>query len=553
MGYPVHVMSQARQGGRILFRLVSALLVLSCVSIAYSQESDIDELPRPEFGGLTQKQVFRLIFSHEENMVSRIASLHLVTEAYVQSLGHRQSKGLGLTPEASSELVIDDKYFLAEVDLGQLYSDHRVERLLVGQGPWRNRQILTNAGAREELFPLGILTMFFVDLDSFDADRYTLVYGGRENIANTECWVFSVEPRRQRDSGRFRGQVWVDSSGLGIVRVKGVFTGPYKRWYTRLKGPERYFHFDSRRERIRDGSWVPNVTYFDERRVFPSDGNLEFHYRGYALLWQQPEEHEEKGKPSEKSSAAENTSRLEDSSKYFRDGRLISRLEADGLLGAPGSVEQRLDGIVQQIALHSREFTRKIGCRVLLTTPVEIFAVGDVIVVSRGLLDIVPDDSVLAAILARQVAHIVLGQTAGADTLFPHSLFDLGAKTTFPGLGIHWTPDQEAAADFQAIVVLKGSPYEDGIEKAKAFLSEVKSESPRFPNLVQARFGAGVVPEGSDLATPKQLDTSAAAQGLRFENRYRVSWHREIVRSEEQADRNTPEKRVSAHGSATSR
>ena len=121
--------------------------------------------------------------------------------------------------------------------------------------------------------------------------RYSLDYKGRENIASTECLIFAVAPLSERDSGRFRGEIWIDSSSYGIVRAKGVFTGPYERWY---RGSGKYFHFDSWRQRVGDGWWLPGVTYFDERRVFRTDGNLEFHYRGYAVLWRQHDDHEDR-------------------------------------------------------------------------------------------------------------------------------------------------------------------------------------------------------------------------------------------------------------------
>ncbi len=515
----------------MLFRFLAAVAILCCGSIAISQEIDVDELPRPEFRGLTQKQVSRLVFSNEQAMITRLASSHLVTEAYVQSLGHEQSKGIDRTLDEGSDSVIDDLYFLARVDLGR---ESPVERLLIGGTPWRERYIQTNTGALEQIFPVGTFLMLFVDLNSFDADRYSLAYKGKETLINTECLVFSVAPIKERDSGRFRGQIWVDSSSLSIVRIKGVFTGPYERWYEGLKGPERYFHFDSWRERI-GNVWLPSATYFDERRAFRSDGNLEFHYRGYALLWHQPAEPADVPESS-KRTVAENTS--------ASPITLVTRLEADGLLAAPGSEEQRLDRIVRQITPASGTGTHQIDCRVLVTTPAEVFSAGDVIVVSRGLLNIVPDDSVLAVLLARQLAHIVLGHTGGVAQTFSKSLFDLRGKKDFGGLGTRWSPDEEAAADSEAIVLLKGSPFEGAIPKASAFLSQLKSESHRFPNLARARFGAGIFPEGSSLVSKELAKPVPHAEELRFENRYRVSWERTIVDSDEersQAERRTRE------------
>ena len=270
----------------MLLRFVVAAF-LCCGSIASAQEPDVDELRRSEFGGMTQKQISKRIFSKEQDMISRLADTPFVTETYMQSLGHRQRKGLDMALDEGSDSVIDDLYFLDRVDFGREYGYTPTETVLVGDHPWRRRYIQKNISAREHIFPAGFLSMLFVDLYGFDADRYSLQYQGRESLVNTECLVFTVTPRRERDSGRFRGEIWIDSSSYGIVRARGVFTGPYERWY---KGSAKYFHFDSWREKDGDGRWLPSATYFDERHAFRTDGNLDFHYRGYSILWQQHDE-----------------------------------------------------------------------------------------------------------------------------------------------------------------------------------------------------------------------------------------------------------------------
>ena len=172
----------------------------------------------------------------------------------------------------------------------------------------------------------------------------------------------------------------------------------------------------------------------------------------------------------------------------------------------------------------NRPELHEIQCRVLLTTPLEMFAVGDIIVVSRGLLNIVPNDSVLAVMLARQVAHIVLGHSRGADS-FPPNLFDRKNKKDFEGLGIHLGAGEEAAADSEMGILLQGSIFQKAVATTNAFLSALASQSHRFPNLALPRFGAGVIPPGSSKEKPE-------TGNLRFENRFRVSLNRVIVSSE---------------------
>ena len=58
----------------------------------------------------------------------------------------------------------------------------------------------------------------------------------------------------------------------------------------------------------------------------------------------------------------------------------------------------------------------EVQCRVLLTTPLETFTIGHTIVISRGLVDVLPDEASLAMVLSDELAHIALGHRT--DTQF---------------------------------------------------------------------------------------------------------------------------------------
>src|SRR6202040_3790682 len=62
-------------------------------------------------------------------------------------------------------------------------------------------------------------------------------------------------------------------------------------------------------------------------------------------------------------------------------------------------------------------------CRVLLTAPLESFTIGHTIVVSRGLLDVLPDEASLAMVLAHELSHIVLGHPFDAKLAFNDRMF----------------------------------------------------------------------------------------------------------------------------------
>jgi len=74
----------------------------------------------------------------------------------------------------------------------------------------------------------------------------------------------------------------------------------------------------------------------------------------------------------------------------------------------PGPVDHVLNTVVDNL-IASASLGIEAKCRVLLTTPLETFSVGQTIVISRGLLDVLPEAASLATALAAELAHIAFG------------------------------------------------------------------------------------------------------------------------------------------------
>jgi len=90
---------------------------------------------------------------------------------------------------------------------------------------------------------------------------------------------------------------------------------------------------------------------------------------------------------------------------------VLARLLQAKFLGATGEVEKVLDQIVTNLIVTNKlVLGRPVHCRVLLTSPLEAFTVGNTIVVSRGLIDALPSESALALVLTHQLAHILLNR-----------------------------------------------------------------------------------------------------------------------------------------------
>src|SRR5205823_8715402 len=93
------------------------------------------------------------------------------------------------------------------------------------------------------------------------------------------------------------------------------------------------------------------------------------------------------------------------------EDNVLDRLERAGVLAPEGEVSKVLQTVVNNMEItNNLNIDPEVRCRVLLTTPLESFTVGHTIVVSRGLLDVMPDEASLAMILSHELGHIALGQ-----------------------------------------------------------------------------------------------------------------------------------------------
>ena len=114
------------------------------------------------------------------------------------------------------------------------------------------------------------------------------------------------------------------------------------------------------------------------------------------------------------------------------------------MLAPEGDVDHILQTVVNNLEVTNNiDLPRPVRTRVLLTSPLETFSVGNTIVISRGLVDVLPDEASLAAVLSHELAHIVLGHNLGSKYAFnDRMLFD--DDSTYQNLGFKHIPEEEA-------------------------------------------------------------------------------------------------------------
>jgi hypothetical protein len=471
--------------------LPRTLILLTLISLAHAQGTVNTNDSKIEFGVLTHKQLAQRIFAGERNMIAGLRDTSPILETYLQSLWPN-----------TKESPIDDAYFLSAVDFKRDlstsgYNRRGYQTFMFGGSP-ASRKVLVNNRTRWELFPDGYLDMMFVDIENFDADTYGLEYLQKSTWRHTSCLIFSVAPKNPRLGGQFKGQIWVETSTFKIIRIEGTFTASPLPFLKRQLGGKvpLYSSFESVREEVIPGYWLPTYTYFDENRRWQDiyhNGETDFHYRGHTFIWGY--------KNNDRKATAERSN----------DSDVILRLENDKLLATPGLVEQRLNAIVRQILVASNIYLPDIKCRVLLTTPIEIFSIDHTIVVSRGLLNILPDESVIAILLAHEIASLMIGGSRIRPEISFHASFfhDSGIKD-FGGLGIYRPSFQkDAAAWTNGLALANRAGYSEGVGYTSLLLAQLGQHSKQIPNLVRARFGLDMLDMRNGVSTFEPAARSA--------------------------------------------
>jgi hypothetical protein len=180
------------------------------------------------------------------------------------------------------------------------------------------------------------------------------------------------------------------------------------------------------------------------------------------------------------------------------------------LLAPEGDVDRILQTVVNNLEVTNNiDLPRPVRTRVLLTAPLETFSVGNTIVISRGLVDVLPDEASLAAVLSHELAHIVLGHNLGSKYAFNDRML-FGDDSTYQNLGFKHIPEEEAAADKKALEFLKNSPYAQKLDNVGLFLKELQLRAPQLGALLTTHLGNPLA-EGGTVTRLAALETQGPA------------------------------------------
>jgi hypothetical protein len=189
------------------------------------------------------------------------------------------------------------------------------------------------------------------------------------------------------------------------------------------------------------------------------------------------------------------------------EDNIIERLQKAGLMAPDSEVNKILETVSTNLEVtNNLNIDPPTRARVLLTTPLESFTIGNTIVLSRGLIDVLPDEASLAAIIAHELAHITLGHKIDTKYSFnDRMLFE--DPEALQKIQMKRDPKEEADADKKAAELLKNSPYKDKLGTAGLFLKVLDERSPVLTRLLQSHIGNAMAK--GDVRRMAELKTNA--------------------------------------------
>jgi hypothetical protein len=472
---------------------ITFLLIALRASSAYGETPPIYQ----PVGALTQEQqaLVQKAMVQEKILINNIRQRTPLVETYIQDT--RKDVKLHQVPVA-------DTYVLSRVDFGKVFYDtsytsrSEAQRSKRFKGSLASITYLTRALGLDTKFaynPTGFMQMMFLDPSGFDTQHYQLSYVRREFLGSVRTCVFNVYPKVS-GMGRFRGRVWIEDQDGNIVRLNGTFTPSGNQ-----DSSKYYFHFDSWRMNVQPGIWLPAAVYVEQP---PHEGNKSVGFKAQTRFWgyslNMPTRDTENVRVKvedavDESDESQDVRPLEASREWVAQAEtnVLDRLVKAGLVApvAPNGFETTiLEQIVTNLAApNNLSLSSPIHCRVLLTNTIETTTVGNSILVSKGLIDIMPrNEATIASVIALELAHIALGHHIDTSYAFDDRLM-FPNEASFQRIAMYHTDHDNEEARKKAQQYLEASMYKDQLPTAGLFWAELADRGHHLKQLNTPKLG----------------------------------------------------------------
>jgi hypothetical protein len=403
---------------------------------------------------MTVNKVIDRIIEREISEIPIIRQFNPIIETYIQDM--KSEPGVSAVP-------VRDHYLLGQADL----SKDIVDRSMLTKGKGKNDQFnpISHLGAftNSSHAPESFLKMIYVDPKGFDRQHYQFQFARREFLGEVRCVVFDVTPLPESGKERFKGRIWAEDQNYTIVRFNGV--------YTPLAGINGVsLSFDSWRLNVQPGVWLPSNIFSQESELKNFLVN-HIRFKSQTRLW---------------SYGLKNVAYQQLNSAELA---VLDRLQRIGLLAPPGEVDKVLETVINNLEVtNNLDIQPEIHCRVLLTGTLESFSIGHTIVLSRGLLDVLPDEASLATMLAQELATIIVTRPETDQGGF-NDMTNVAIVDTLSHFTSKYTQGDIELANKKAVELLKNSPYKDKLQTAGLFLKQLDSQQKALPALINSRLG----------------------------------------------------------------
>ena len=448
------------------------------------------------------------VIAREHDEVATIQRFSPVIETYVQDM--KPDKNMGAIP-------VGDHYYLGQAELASGIVDHSMlvskNGMLSAINPISHLSSFFSSSYAPEVF----LRMIYVDTTEFDRQHYEFEYVRREFLGEVRCVVFDVTPLPGSGNGRFKGRIWAEDQNFTIVRFNGV--------YTPLAAVNGFsLHFDSWRLNVQAGLWLPAYVFSEESGREHSVGVIRF--KAQTRLWSynlknlggheefRPIAIESVSAPLDQQFQEQDRSPLEAEREWRRqtENTVIDSLERVGLLAPPGAADKVLGTVVNNLEVtNNLDIEPDVRCRVMLTATLEMFSIGHTIVLSRGLIDVLPDEASLATMLAQELADIIVTKTSTDQWGFNDTTV-VSSADALSHFSFRESPEQVQQAYQKALELLKNSPYKDKLASAGLFLKQLDADSKALPALINPRLGNHILLADQLMRSAPNLDPSKLDQ-----------------------------------------
>ena len=435
----------------------------------------------------------------ERAVLERLRTSHPLMEVYIQSVAPDDARGW---------VPVDDNYFLGQLNV----DDEPTLRPFGHKAPKEQGGVKVHTLSSPPNVGDAFAAMVAPDWQGLERKRYEFTFVRREFLGESRCFVFDVRPLRKTREG-FVGRIWIEDRDYNLVRFNGAI-GASERTLSGWLKRALSFHMDGWRVNVAPGVWVPSYVYSEETDLSSesaaksasksaSKSKRQARFKSQTRIWGYQAHNTDRtdslttiriDEPNV-ADATEGAAQLSPVLSQRRweqeaEANVLERLEAIGLLAPAGEADKILETVLNNLVVTNKlTLERPLRARILLTSPLESFTVGHTIVMSRGLIDVLPDEASLATMLAHELSHAALGHPL-IDTKFSFAdRLMVSDGELLQTLRFNRTPKEEAAADEKVIELLGNSPYRDKLANAGLFLRTLAEQATQLPRLIQPHIG----------------------------------------------------------------